>query len=771
VTNRNRDNPQFDLFHQMSDGVVLVSSSFVIEYANPSFVSLLKQSCSQNILNTDFFQYAADHESRVLLKQLRSFSPVEVSLSTGGADSVSVELTFSPRVDTHGQVEGYIVVVRDISKRRDEETRLQQAMEKYRDIANCGFDWLWEVDSSGTFTFVSPSVEDVMGYSSEELFGKTPFEAMTEEEADRVASVFVRTAFLNEGFNNLLNTCVTRDGREIVVATSGVPVFDKDGKLRGYRGGDRDVTSEVRTAELLKKAHETTRQILDNLPVGVVLVDGSKRIRQVNRRASVIIGRRQDELIGESCSTVMCSSLVDRCPIIDLNQKIDRDEHFVVHRDGYTIPVIKSVIPIQLDSEELLLEAFIDVSEVKTLREDISRQNSALLHEIDILRKNADDMAEKRLKRRKVMGRFITDKIASLCGITGVVDVLLEQEQASPARDLLVSVQTDYRELINSVRLIQNTMAMEQSPLPLENIRFFLKKVLSLSVSPFQSWSAEEEISVSVSVDSLLSECFQGPARGIESVLQVMLDLSLSRQSVKGVELCVTSVSTRGKTVDVRFTVGFPEEGFVPEGNSSTSTDESQRSFTGRVSACREFAKANGGDFGWRDQTGSGTAFWLTVPLTPCENIIAEQKDIPPGTGVLVIESSRQLRGMYRRMLQYIGCRVKAVPDRASALLELRETGNRGNPFNIVVLNGDSGQEEGKITAGLIRSSVAEGCEVKTVICSSSIGVGDIERYRKQGYAALLRKPLVLSTLRNCIITVLDRTGENTGIVTEYLLP
>jgi len=768
---RNRDNPEFSLFQQMSDGVVLLNSDFVVEYANPSFVSLLKQSSARNILNNDFFQYAAGQESRGLLKQLKSFSSVEISLSTGGVDSVPVELTFSPRVDTRGHVEGYIVVIRDISKRRDEEARLQQALEKYKDIANCGFDWLWEVDSSGTFTFVSPSVEDVMGYSSEELFGKTPFEAMTEEEADRVASVFIRTAFLNESFKNLLNTCITKDGREIVVATSGVPVFDKEGKLRGYRGGDRDVTSEVKTAGLLKKAHETTRQILDNLPVGVVLVDGSKRIRQVNRRASVIIGRSQDELIGESCSTALCPSLVNRCPIIDLNQKIDRDEHSVLHRDGHTIPVIKSVIPIQLDSEELLLEAFIDVSEVKTLREDISRRNSTLLREVGILRKNATEVAEKRLKRREVMGRFITDKIASLCGITGVVDVLLEQEQASPARDLLVSVQTDYRELINSVRLIQNTMAMERNPLPLEKIGFILKKVLSLSVSPFQSWSAEEEISVNVSVDSLLPECFQGPARGIESVLQVMLDLSLSRQSVRGVELGVTSASTKGKIIDVMFSVGFPEEGFVPEENSSTSADKSQRSFTGRVSACREFARANGGDFGWRDQTGSGTAFWLTVPLTPCENRIAEQKDIRPGTCVLVIESSRQLRGMYRRMLQYIGCRVKAVPDRASALLELRKPGDQSSSFNMVVLNGDSRQEEEEITAGLIRSSVADGHDVKIVICSSSIGVGDVERYQKLGYAALLRKPLVLATLRNCISTVLDRTGENIGIVTEYMLP
>jgi PAS domain S-box-containing protein len=755
----------------MSDGVVLLSSSFVVEYANPSFVSLVKKGSPENILNTDFFHLATDQKSRALLEDLKSFSPVEVFLSTGGTDSVPVELSFSPRVDSHGLVDGYIVVARDMSRRRDEQTRLQQEMEKYRDIASCGFDWLWEVDSSGTFTFVSPSVKDVMGYSSEELFGKTPFEAMTLEEGDRVASVFNRTAFLNENFNNLLSTCISKDGEEIVVATSGVPVFDKDGELRGYRGGDRDVTSEVRTAEMLKKSHETTRQILDSLPVGVVLVDGNKRIRQINRRASVITGRKQDELIGEICSTVLCSSLVERCPIIDLNRKIGRDEHFVVHRDGHTIPVVKSVTPIHLDSEEFLLEAFIDVSGVKTLRDDISEQNSVLLREIDTLRKNSAEAKQNQIKRRRVMGRFITDKIASLCGITGVVDILLEHEHALPVRDLLVSVQTDYRELISSVRLIQNTMTMERNPLPQEKIGFVLEKLVSLAVSPFHSRAAEKEIDMHVSVDPLLSECFLGPARGIENVLQVMLDLSMSRQSVKGIEVGVISLSKHGKTVDVMFSVGFPEDGFVPEENSSISSDRSQQSFSGRVSACREFVRENGGDFGWRDQTGSGTAFWLTVPMQPCENKTSGCKEIPPDTAVLVIESSRQLRSMYSRMLQSSGCAVKAVPDRASALLELRESQNRGNPFKAIVINGDPGQEQGMITAGLVRSSIAEGCRAPIIICSSSIGVNDVERFQKQGYAALLRKPLVLSTLRNCLSTILNRTGENTGIVTEYLLP
>jgi PAS domain S-box-containing protein len=645
-------------------------------------------------------------------------------------------------------------------------------MEKYRDIANSGFDWVWEVDSTGTFVFVSPAVQDVMGYSPDELFGKTPFDFMKDEEAARVVSVYSRVASLNDGFRNLVNTCITKSGDEVVISTSGVPVFDADGKLKGYRGGDRNITEEVKTADQLKRALDTTKLILENLPVGVVLVDRNKRIKQMNHIASAIIGRKQDELIGKRCSAAMCPSLANRCPIIDMNQRIDRDEHFVVHKDGHRIPVIKSVIPIQLDLEQLLLEVLIDVSEVKTLRKDLSEQNSVLRREIDTLKKNAEKIEQHRLKRRRIMGRFITDKIASLCGITGIVDILLEQKQSSAQRDLLVSVQSDYRELINSVRLIQDTMAVEQRALPVDSNEFLVSKLFSLAVSAFAASAEENGIDIHVSIDPLLPEMFLGPARGIEGVLQVMLGLALARPSVKAIETGVTQMSASGRRVEVRFYAGFPEDGFIPTETANLASERFRKPGIDRVSVCREFAAACGGEFGWRGTaTGSGSAFWLTIPLEPCENIILESETIPKGTRVLVIESSRHLRNTYQRMLQSMGCKVKAVSGRSSALEELIKSNRQGSPFKIIVLNGDSEQEEGMITASVIRSSGADDCRVQIIICSSTIGADDMERFQKQGYAAVLRKPLVLSTMRNCVTTLLNRTTENPRIVTEYSLP
>ena len=51
-------------------------------------------------------------------------------------------------------------------------------------------DWIWEVDSRGIYTYVSPRVRDILGYEPEELLGKTPFDVMPPEEAKRIRDIF-----------------------------------------------------------------------------------------------------------------------------------------------------------------------------------------------------------------------------------------------------------------------------------------------------------------------------------------------------------------------------------------------------------------------------------------------------------------------------------------------------------------------------------------------------------------------------------------------------
>lgn len=65
--------------------------------------------------------------------------------------------------------------------------------------------------------------------------GKTPFDLMPPEEARRISAEFAGFKKDRKSFSGLENLNLHKNGRIVVLETSGVPVPDGDGKLLGYR--------------------------------------------------------------------------------------------------------------------------------------------------------------------------------------------------------------------------------------------------------------------------------------------------------------------------------------------------------------------------------------------------------------------------------------------------------------------------------------------------------------------------------------------------------
>src|SRR5512139_78923 len=133
---------------------------------------------------------------------------------------------------------------------------LQQSELRYRSMLESTSDWVWEVDTHGVFTFASNKVRDLLGYAPEEVVGKTPFDFMPPAEARHVGWAFRDITVNRWPFSGLENVNLHRDGREVVLETSGVPIFDAAGNYRGYRGIDRDITARRQEQDALLRAKE-----------------------------------------------------------------------------------------------------------------------------------------------------------------------------------------------------------------------------------------------------------------------------------------------------------------------------------------------------------------------------------------------------------------------------------------------------------------------------------------------------------------------------------
>ena len=146
------------------------------------------------------------------------------------------------------------------AERRRGEELLRASEEKYRALIESTSDWIWEVDTGCKFIYSSPKVREILGYTPEEIIGKSCLELMPLEEAERLRLAIKSTFAARCPILNLENRALHRDGRVVMLETNGVPVFDGEGNLTGYRGINRDITERKRAEEEIRMLNQELEQ-------------------------------------------------------------------------------------------------------------------------------------------------------------------------------------------------------------------------------------------------------------------------------------------------------------------------------------------------------------------------------------------------------------------------------------------------------------------------------------------------------------------------------
>lgn len=138
-----------------------------------------------------------------------------------------------------------------------------------------------------------------------------------------------------------------------------------------YWNTARGAANQVRTTEDLAATLQATRAIVENVPFGMVIVGRDRVIRQVNPAAEAILGKTKENLVGTVCHLNICPAHEEACPVMDLGQTVDNSHRMVLGAAGEEIPVDKSVFPIFWKGEDVLIEAFVDMSEQRQVLAEV----------------------------------------------------------------------------------------------------------------------------------------------------------------------------------------------------------------------------------------------------------------------------------------------------------------------------------------------------------------------------------------------------------------
>src|SRR5262245_17604286 len=201
-------------------------------------------------------------------------------------------------------VEGIVVVylafrmTKERQAAHDANQLLQRAneeitgsMRRTHEVVELAPDAFFQADLDGRLTDVNQAACRLLGYERDELIGKTIFDIIPAEDAERLKAV--RADLLQPGRVNTAEwTQKRKDGTLVPVEVSSNIL--PDGRWQAFV---RDVRERKRVEQALHESEERFRLTIDEAPIGMALVALDGRFVRVNRALCEIIGYTAAELM------------------------------------------------------------------------------------------------------------------------------------------------------------------------------------------------------------------------------------------------------------------------------------------------------------------------------------------------------------------------------------------------------------------------------------------------------------------------------------------
>src|SRR2546425_1573141 len=207
----------------------------------------------------------------------------------------TARVVITPRLDSSRRAIGFLLISKDISDeiRLTEEVKATQFYT--RSLIESNIDALMTTDPLGIITDVNQQMVALTGYSREELIG-TPFKTFFTEPVR--AEEGIRLVLREGRVTNYELTAKSRDGRATVVSYNASTFRDAAGKLQGVFAAARDITEQKKLEQQLRESQSYNRGLIEASVDGLITVDPSGNISDVNDQMSRMSGYPRQELIG-----------------------------------------------------------------------------------------------------------------------------------------------------------------------------------------------------------------------------------------------------------------------------------------------------------------------------------------------------------------------------------------------------------------------------------------------------------------------------------------
>jgi len=209
-----------------------------------------------------------------------------------------LEASVSLRRDSKGTPTGFHGIMRDVTERKQMEESLRLNEEKYRAMIETIQDGYFEIDLTGTYTFVNDVICQHMRYSREELLGLGNRQFQDRANAKKAYQAFVNVYNTGVPVKAFEMEVIRKDGTKQISEVSISLIRDSRGQPVGFRGISRDICDRKEMEESLRQSEERYRSIIEQMEDGYFEVDLAGNFTFVNDAECRNLGYSRRELIG-----------------------------------------------------------------------------------------------------------------------------------------------------------------------------------------------------------------------------------------------------------------------------------------------------------------------------------------------------------------------------------------------------------------------------------------------------------------------------------------
>jgi len=279
-----------------------------------------------------------------------------------------------------------------IAERWRAEEQLRRSEQRFTAMANSAQDAIMMMDPHGQITFYNKTAETIFGWTAAEALGRdlhTLIAPPAHHEAYHKGLAHFRRTGEGPAAGKILElTALRKDGTEfpIEISLAGVELNREWHAI----GIVRDITERKANEEALRASEQRLQDTLHSILAGVFIVDpDTHTIVDINDSAAQMVGLPKAEIIGRECHEFVCPAERGKCPITDMEQKVNHSERLLAKGDGTTLPIIKSVTKENFHGQMCLVESFVDISQQKRaeaeLRESLSMLRATLEATVDAI--------------------------------------------------------------------------------------------------------------------------------------------------------------------------------------------------------------------------------------------------------------------------------------------------------------------------------------------------------------------------------------------------